>query len=302
MRCIKRERNLLEDEVLKMISVIFITHNRKDELFRAIESCFRQTYKEFEIIIIDNASDVEIADLISSQMQKYKFKNYRYYFQKNNLGVAGGRNLGLKTAKGEYCFFLDDDAVLNNENAFELALADFKNDNNVAAVACEIYQPLDNKYLPMLHLDGNNVLTYLGGAHFIRKACWHGRMLYPDNIMYGSEELYVGLYVSKIGKTILYDSSIKVDHLPSKINRMGYKERVFNIIVNIYICRKYYYPALFLPLLTLAFYLHLIKNGLFNYLTIKNELTNRYKREYKNSMTIRQFVKYCWRMKLKNIF
>lgn len=285
-----------------MVSIIIITHNRKEELFRAIDSCFRQTYKDYEIIIIDNASDMDISNQIAEHMEKYKFNNYEYCYQEYNLGVAGGRNLGFKKASGEYCFFLDDDAVLNNEDSFELAIEDFNSDDRVAAIACEIYQPLDNTYLSPIHIDKNNVLTYIGAAHFIKKEFWQEKMLYPDNIIYGSEEMYVGLYVLKNDNKIIYDNKIKVNHLPSTIHRVEGKERDFNIIINTYICRKYFYPKGFLPLLDLAFYLHLIGNRLYKNSVVKNELKTRYRDEYENRMTIYQFIKCCRCIKLRNVF
>ena len=285
-----------------MISVIFITHNRKSELFRAIESCFKQSYKDIEIIIIDNASDENIADAIEVFMKEHSFHNYRYLYQNKNLGVAGGRNLGFEKSRGEYCFFLDDDAVLTEHSNFERAIADFEKNKNAAAIACQIYQPLDGTYLFSTYINPRMVTTYVGAAHFIKAAFWKNKRLYPHNIMYGSEEMYTSLYIMKNNAVILFDEHLKVNHLPSRINRTKGKERDLNIIINTFICRRYFYPAMLLPILYFTLYLHLVKNKLFEFPKIKKEIRKRYKKEYEDKMTLIQFIKVCNFIKLRNAF
>lgn len=285
-----------------MISVIFITHNRKDELIRSIRTCFEQTYKEIEIIIIDNASEINIKKTIDTLMKEYEFRDYQYIYNDENLGVAGGRNLGFKLAKGEYCFFLDDDAVLTEKTNFEKAIIDFEKNDSIAAIACEIYQPIDNTYLDSVHIENDEVSTYVGAAHFIKSSIWKNHTLYPDNIIYGSEEMYSSLYIRKKGFNILYDREIKVSHLPSQINRTCGKNRDFNIIVNTFICRKYFYPFAVTWFLYFTLFLHLAKNGLLWNTNIRLEIKKRYKKEYEDKMSLKSFIKLCKHIGVKNIF
>lgn len=284
-----------------MISIIFITHNRKEELFRAIKSCLIQSYKEIEIIIVDNASKEKMKNDLDALMKEYDFKEYAYYYQDKNLGVAGGRNMGFEKATGEYCFFLDDDAVLIDDLALEKAIEDFKENPNVAAIACEIYQPLDDTYLFSRYISKDTVTTYVGAAHFIRTSFWKDKKLYPDNIMYGSEEMYSSLYIMKRQAKILFDRTIKVHHLPSQINRTEGKNRDLNIIFNTFICRKYFYPTIVMPILYFTLYLHLLKNDL-RRTKIKEEIKKRYVQSYKDKMTLVQFIRYCNYVKLRNVF
>lgn len=82
-----------------MISVIITTYNRPNLLKCAVQSVLKQTFKDFELIIIDDCSSNRPVD----------FKNVRYIQHKENKGIAASRNTGIRQAKGQYIAFLDDD-------------------------------------------------------------------------------------------------------------------------------------------------------------------------------------------------
>jgi glycosyltransferase involved in cell wall biosynthesis len=91
------------------VSVVITTFNGKDRGFlgEAVESVLNQTFKDFELIIVDDGS----SDNTKSFCKKYlKNRNVRYFFQENR-GVSAARNLGIKKSSGEYVAFLDDDDV-----------------------------------------------------------------------------------------------------------------------------------------------------------------------------------------------
>ncbi len=88
---------------MKRVSVIIPTFNRKDFLKEAIDSVLSQTYKNFELIVVDDGSTDGTGEMIS----KY-YPQIRYFYQKNK-GPSAARNKGIKEAKGEYISFLDSD-------------------------------------------------------------------------------------------------------------------------------------------------------------------------------------------------
>jgi glycosyltransferase involved in cell wall biosynthesis len=85
------------------ISVIIPTYNRVDFLKKAIDSVFSQTYKDFELIVVDDGSTDETKDLIKRYSHKIK------YIYQANQGPAASRNTGIKQAKGNFIAFLDSD-------------------------------------------------------------------------------------------------------------------------------------------------------------------------------------------------
>lgn len=89
-----------------MISVIMLTCNRENLVSRAIESILRQTYRDFEFIIVDNGS----ADRSGQIAEHYADQDKRIqviHRERGNIGA--GRNTGLDAARGEYITFIDDD-------------------------------------------------------------------------------------------------------------------------------------------------------------------------------------------------
>jgi len=88
-----------------LVSIIIPTYNRAKFLPRAVNSVLNQTFKDFELIIVDDASTDNTKDII----QGFKDPHIRYIKHNDNRGIAGARNTGIKTSKGEYIAFLDDD-------------------------------------------------------------------------------------------------------------------------------------------------------------------------------------------------
>lgn len=103
------------------ISVVIPTYNRKKYIKRAIDSVIRQSYKSFEIIVIDDGSTDGTYELIK---QSYSSSQISLKKQKNK-GVSAARNKGVKLAKGDWIAFLDSDDEWF-ENKLELQAREIK--------------------------------------------------------------------------------------------------------------------------------------------------------------------------------
>ena len=94
-------------------SIIIPMYNSERYIKVCVDSILAQTFKNYEVIIIDDASTDNSVDIC----QKLYGKNWkiRIIKQKNNGGAGVARNVGLKSARGEYIFFVDsDDAIILN--------------------------------------------------------------------------------------------------------------------------------------------------------------------------------------------
>lgn len=88
-----------------LVSVVLPTHNRAPLLARAIRSVLAQTYREFELLVIDDASTDATPDVVRS----FGDPRVRYLRLDPNRRVAGARNAGIREAAGDVVAFLDDD-------------------------------------------------------------------------------------------------------------------------------------------------------------------------------------------------
>lgn len=88
-----------------LISIVIPTFNRSKSLKRAIKSVLNQSYKNWELIIVDNSSTDDSLSMISN----YKDKKIQVYSVENNGVIAYSRNIGILKSHGEYIAFLDSD-------------------------------------------------------------------------------------------------------------------------------------------------------------------------------------------------
>lgn len=130
-----------------LISVIIPVYNVEDYLHYAIESLEKQTYKNFEIILVNDGSTDDSGKLCDEYSEKYS--NVRV-FHKENGGLSDARNFGVQKAKGEFITFLDPDDYLE---AYSLELlADIQEKHNCDIVstrvkATELYNVYSNHSL-----------------------------------------------------------------------------------------------------------------------------------------------------------
>jgi len=87
------------------VSVIIPTYNRASLIARAVNSVLSQTYKDFEIIIVDDGS----TDGTEEMIKKFTDPRILYIHHEENRGSATARNTGLRVARGEYIAFQDSD-------------------------------------------------------------------------------------------------------------------------------------------------------------------------------------------------
>ncbi|MCM8783433.1 MAG: glycosyltransferase family 2 protein [Candidatus Omnitrophica bacterium] len=102
----------------KLVSIIIPTYNREKEVLECISSLLNISYPNFEIIVVDNASQDNTANIIKEKFSN--IKNIKILELSQNLGAAGGRNEGIRHAKGEYLCFVDNDNIVDKNFLTEL--------------------------------------------------------------------------------------------------------------------------------------------------------------------------------------
>jgi glycosyltransferase involved in cell wall biosynthesis len=92
-----------------LVSIVVICYNYGNYLEEAINSALNQTYKNIEIVVIDDGSTDNTAEVVESYVKQ---KSIRYIYQKNR-GIVGARNRAIDEAGGEFYIQLDADDYLN---------------------------------------------------------------------------------------------------------------------------------------------------------------------------------------------
>lgn len=98
---------MMADKTYPLVSIITVNYNNAEVTAELLVSIGLLTYPEIEVIVVDNASKENPVE----KLQK-AFPEVRIIMSDKNLGFAGGNNLGIKAAKGEYLFFVNNDTVM----------------------------------------------------------------------------------------------------------------------------------------------------------------------------------------------
>jgi len=108
---------------MEKVSVIIPTYNNEDTIIEAVESVLNQSYKNIEIIVIDDGSTDSTGDLIKKYLDKIT------YIKQQNQERSSARNRGILEATGKYIAFLDaDDLYLKHKIEHQLNLLEKNQD------------------------------------------------------------------------------------------------------------------------------------------------------------------------------
>lgn len=93
------------------ISIIIAIFNRKDELFELLSSLSHQTDKDFEVIIVDDGSKINLLPTVDTFREMLDIQ----YFKKSNSGPGLSRNYGAQRAKNDWLVFVDSDVIVEKD-------------------------------------------------------------------------------------------------------------------------------------------------------------------------------------------
>jgi glycosyltransferase involved in cell wall biosynthesis len=150
-----------------LVSVIIPTYNGERYLEGALESIFTQTYKNYEVIVVDDGS---VTDSVARICDKYK--GGIKYIRQQNKGLAAARNTGIKSSCGEYISFLDDDDVwypekLEKQVTFYEDLKKKGIDAGIVYTGCHVLLENDNAKCSVLYRSAGNNYRALLFLNFI---------------------------------------------------------------------------------------------------------------------------------------
>ncbi len=216
-----------------LVSCIITTHNREwIVLKRAIDSVFSQTYKNLEIIVVNDSPNFEGNDEIKKQLDEYPYSSIRYLFNNSVPGACGSRNLGIKQSRGEVIALLDDDDEWL-PNKIEVMLP-FLN-KKVCFVYCDfdfIQSGMIVKRKKLKEIEGNvyKELLYhnfVGGCSIpiISKQCFDNIGLFDESLP-SAQDLDMWLRISKYYDIRYVNEKLVHYHISEQSITTDYKKRI----------------------------------------------------------------------------
>lgn len=154
---------------------------------RTIPPLLNLDYPNYEIIVVDNGSTDESVNYLK------RFKKIKTIENKENLGYSKGKNIGIKNAKGQYVFLLDNDIVIDNKNVLKILLKKYLTYTHLAFITCLLVPEgqettkMYGTFFCFYGLKMNNaksinkirkhnnyyVINPYGGAVFFKKIIWN---------------------------------------------------------------------------------------------------------------------------------
>lgn len=155
-----------------MISVIIPIYNSEKYLKKCIESVINQTYKDIEIILVDDGSRDSSAEICDEYAKKYE--NVQVLHQMNQ-GLVQARKKGVSLARGEYIAFVDSDDWID-EDFYEKLIEVVKNEDSDIVTSGIIYEWKDKKSVVVDKIQEG---TYYGEN--IKNIIWEKMIYDKDN-------------------------------------------------------------------------------------------------------------------------
>lgn len=217
-----------------LVSIITINYNQYKLTCDFLRSLSKLTYRNFEVLVIDNASVDDTNEKIKSE-----FPFVRTYRTTKNLGFSGGNNLAMKLAKGDFMFIVNNDTEIADANLLEKLLEPFEQDFTVGMVSPKI-RYFDNP--DVIQFAGYNKINSFtgrnsqvgdgeidhgqyntsgythyanGAAMMVKREVLEKVGIFTDHFFLMYEELDWSAQTIKYGYTIFYQAEVYILHKES---------------------------------------------------------------------------------------
>lgn len=242
-----------------LISVITVNYNGLELTAALIESIGRARMDlPVEIIVVDNGSRDDEAAILAQ-----RYPHIKAIRSQENLGFAGGNNLGIKAAKGDLLFFLNNDTEIGAGRI--IGLADYLDYHSKVGVACPkicFFQPPHNVqfagYTPLSKVTLRNSLIGFnqedgmeyaqaaetpyahGAAMMVRRSVIEEAGMMPEMYFLYYEELDWSVRIREAGYAIVYVPSLTIFHKESATTGQNSPLRTYYITRNrlVFACRN----------------------------------------------------------------
>lgn len=243
------------------ISILILTHNRADDLLQLLKNLSDQEELDSvleEILLLNNAS-TDPYNEVENYIAQHPELKVKYIYSNINHGVAGGRNLLMKQAKGDLLFTIDDDMEFPQRDTLKRVSRLFsdpffkQNDTAVLTVRVIYYSTKEVQQTVFPHKKYNKyknrekflTLYFAGGANVMKRRILDEVGYFPENFFYGMEEYDLCYRILDRGYTIGFDNSITIEHKESPLGRQPNHRKLHMQWINKSIVAWRYLPVIY---------------------------------------------------------
>lgn len=203
------------------ISVIVPVYKVRDRILKTLQSLKNQTFKDFEVLFIDDESPDDSCEFADSYL-KDSDVDYRI-IKKKNGGVSSARNLGIEEAKGEYIQFLDSDDYID-ENMLNDLYEVLKQNKYDAVYSGYVFEESDGTVI------ADNMSNLSQGEFSGREAAL--------GLIYGSTHTHIMANLFK--KSLLIDNNIRFDENRKFAEDIAFEIKAYAHSEKVYCVKKIY--------------------------------------------------------------
>jgi glycosyltransferase involved in cell wall biosynthesis len=221
------------------ISVIIPTYNHARYIAEALESVFAQTFKDYEVIVVDDGSTDNTQAVLQPYMERIR------YVRKEHRGYGAARNRGISEARGEFVAFLDSDDLWEAAALETLLEAFQEKDVAIAASASRLIRKdgnptdeLDEKRSPGPYFTTHSLLFFdhCFTGHVYRKSCFASCGPFNESPLFitGADyDMWLRVSVrfrlryieTPLLKKRVHDTNLTVDYLPILVRKVRVIEK-----------------------------------------------------------------------------
>lgn len=254
------------------VDVVVLSWNRAESTVATLQNILEQRNVRLIIWIVDQGSDPneldKVKNFIKDKTQIHLLENGK------NIGVAAGRNLGIRQGNAEFIVCIDNDAVFASHFAIAIALFRFAQSDNIAAIGFKInlfntnqldhtswaYPKSQKKFKDTEFL----TTRFCGAGHALRRSCLEKTDYYDEILFFYWEELDLSYQLINMGYKIIYYPTVVVQHKIDPEKKVTWSGKRFYYLVRnaVYLNWKYHRSITALIPVALGYLVKGIRNGL----------------------------------------
>ena len=202
----------MDGKMTNLISVVVTCYNHENYIEQCLRSIFKQTYRNIELIVLDDGSTDNSSEIIQEVLKESPFVTT--FESHENIGVVRTRNKGLNLLNGDYFLFVDSDDFLDEtyvEELYECAI-----NRQADIVYCDLFNFEKNEvYLKAQEFEIHSILVsnYISNCSLVKKAILKGT--YYDETLSGKKledyDFFLNLIINNGAKAV-YQPNAKLNY------------------------------------------------------------------------------------------